>query len=117
MKRAISLLGASLLAATLAVPAQAGGNDRSERGMTRAEDMTGMQDGCIDDAGCMREDCLKGSHDMTGKVSKIDRARGMLVLKHGASDITMQFPAASLKELNNGDTITVHLSFSKETAQ
>jgi hypothetical protein len=54
---------------------------------------------------------------MTGKVDKIDHAKGTLTLKHGAADMLLHFPPAAVKDLKNGDTITVHLGFSKETAK
>lgn len=117
MKKSALLLGSSLLAAVLAIPVQAGDYDRSERGMMKGEGMMGMQGDCMKDTGGMRGDCMMGRHNMTGKIDKIDHAKGTLVLKHGAADMLLHFPPAAIKDLKNGDTITVHLGFSKETAK
>lgn len=56
-----------------------------------------------------------GVHKMTGIVDSIDYANGMLTLrKSGAPDMILHFPAASIKNLKNGDAITVDLGFSKK---
>jgi hypothetical protein len=116
MKKLTLLLSGSLLAAVFAVPVHAG-DYGSERGMMKGEGMMGMQGDCMKDTGGMRGDCMMGRHNMTGKVDKIDHAKGTLVLKHGAADMLLHFPPAAIKDLKNGDTITVHLGFSKETAK
>lgn len=111
MKRTI-LLSSGLLAAALAIPALAGNYDRSERSMMKAEGI--MKKGeCIKEDGDMQEGCMMGRHSMTGTVDRIDAAKGTLILKHGAADMLLHFPPAALKDLKNGDTITVYLGFSK----
>ncbi len=113
MKKSI-LLSSSLLAATLAISALAGDYEYG-RGMMKGG---GMMGDCTMDARGMHGECpMAGSHSMTGKVDKIDHANGTLTLKHGAANMLLHFPPAAIKDLKNGDTITVHLGFSKETAK
>lgn len=57
---------------------------------------------------------IQGEHDMTGTVSKIDKKKGTLVLKTGAGDLHLHFPPDTVKDLKDGDKITVHLGFTKE---
>jgi hypothetical protein len=114
MKRYASLLSGGLLAAALAIPALAGDYEYG-RGMMSGG---GMKGDCMMDARGMHGECpMAGSHSMTGKVDKIDHAKGTLTLKHGAADMLLHFPPAAVKDLKNGDTITVHLGFSKDTAK
>jgi hypothetical protein len=114
----LALLGGSLLgAAALAISALAGDYE-SGRGMMKGGGMMGTKGDCMMDARGMHGECpMAGSHSMTGKVDKIDHAKGTLTLKHGAADMLLHFPPAAVKDLKNGDTITVHLGFSKETAK
>jgi hypothetical protein len=56
---------------------------------------------------------MMGVHKMTGTVENIDYATGTLTLKSGAPDMRLHFPPASVKDLKNGDTITVDLGFTK----
>ena len=99
MKKALLLL-AGLLATQLAVPAQA------------ADDTSG---GTMDKMGMhkMMGGKTMGMHRMTGTVDKIDHTKGMLALKTDEGDLMLHFPPASIKDLNNGDTIMVKLSYSK----
>ena len=108
MKKSTLLTG-GLLAAALAIPVLADSHDHSERGMMKAD---GMKSDCMK-GGAMPGDCMLGRHTMTGTVDKIDVAKGTLILKHGAADMLLHFPPAALKDLKNGDTITVYLGFSK----
>lgn len=107
MKKIVSILGCSLLAVAFSLPAAA-----DDYG--RMKGMKGMKGECMMDKEGMHGDCMMmGSHSMTGTIDKIDPDKGTLVLKHGAADMSLHFPPASLKGLKNGDTITVHLGFSK----
>jgi len=56
---------------------------------------------------------MMGKHKMTGTVDKIDHAKGTLMLKSGMADMSLHFPPPSLKDIKNGDTITVEMSFMK----
>ena len=53
-------------------------------------------------------------HD--GSITMIDHTRGMLTLKTSEGDLKLHFPPASVQKLKEGDTITVHLSYSESTA-
>lgn len=106
MKKFVVLFGSSLLAAILVFPAQA---DSYRMGMEK------MRGECKMDEKGMHGSCMmEGSHSMTGTVDKIDYAKGALTLKYGSSEMLLHFPPAALKDVRDGDTITVHLGFTKE---
>ncbi|MFJ1256388.1 hypothetical protein [Cupriavidus sp. CuC1] len=55
-----------------------------------------------------------GEHDMTGTVKQIDHKKGTLTLQtKGGPTLHLHFPADDLKDVKNGDAITVHLGFTK----
>ncbi len=58
-----------------------------------------------------------GRHAMSGTVDKVDHATGMVSLKTGAGDLMLHFPPPTIKELNDGDAITVHLAYSKNSTK
>jgi len=105
MKSKYYFLTSGLLAACVAVSAQAAGYGESKPGMERmqGEKMGMMKDGSM----------MMGMHKMTGTVGNIDHAKGVLMLKTGAADMTLHFSPDSIKDLKEGDTITVKLGFSK----
>jgi len=55
----------------------------------------------------------KGQHSMNGTVSAIDHTTGRLTLKTGAGELQLHFPPATIQELKEGQTITVHLAYSE----
>lgn len=58
---------------------------------------------------------IMGEHDMTGTVSKLDHKKGTFALQtKGGPTLNLHFPADQIKDVKNGDTITVHLGFTKE---
>ena len=59
---------------------------------------------------------VQGKHSMTGSITMIDHTSGMLTLKTSEGDLKLHFPPASVQKLKEGDTITVHLSYSESTA-
>jgi hypothetical protein len=58
---------------------------------------------------------LQGAHSMTGTVTMIDHATGMLTLKTAEGDLNLHFPPSTVQKLKQGDTITVHLSYSQSS--
>lgn len=113
MKKFVVLFSSSLLAATLALPAQA---DSYRMGMEKmgGEKMGMMKGECkMDEKGMYGNCMMEGRHSMTGMVDKIDHAKGELTLKYGSSEMLLHFPPAAIKDVKNGDTITVHLGFIK----
>ncbi len=54
-----------------------------------------------------------GKHGMSGTIESIDQKTGWLKVKTEEGSLNVHFPPDSLKDLKNGDTITVYLSFSK----
>ncbi len=57
---------------------------------------------------------MMGKHEMSGTVESIDPKTGWLKVKTGEGTLDVHFPPDSIKDLKTGDTITVHLSFSKK---
>ena len=108
-KKFAMMLGSSLIAAAFAMPVQADRHDKMDKGRM------GMMEGeCMMDMAGMRGNCMMmGAHSMTGMVDMIDHDKGMLTLKHGAGDMKLHFPPGAIKDLKNGDTITVNLGFTK----
>lgn len=100
MKKFLLLLAGSLLIANLAVSAQADEYGKSGMGMEKMKGSSKMM----------------GMHKMTGTVDKIDHAKGTLTLKSGVADMMLHFPPSAIKDLKDGDTITVELGFAKEGA-
>lgn len=114
-KKFALLLGSSLFAATLAIPVQAEDYGKPGMGMMKGDGKMGMMKGnCMMDMQGMRGDCpMMGAHSMTGTVGKIDHAKGMLTLKHAAGDMMLHFPPDALKDIKDGDTITVRMGFTR----
>lgn len=59
------------------------------------------------------EKMMMGRHSMSGTITDINQQTGWINLKTAAGDMKLHFPEASVKDLKSGDTISVHLSFSK----
>jgi hypothetical protein len=97
MKKFLLLLVSSLFIANLAVSAQADEYGKPGMGMDRMKGSSKMM----------------GMHKMTGTVDKIDHAKGTLMLKTGVADMALHFPPSSIKDIKDGDTITVELGFTK----
>jgi len=107
MKKSMLLL-ASLLFAQFAVSAHAADYDKSAMDM----DKMGMDKMSGHD---MMGGKMMGMHKMTGTVDRLDHAKGTLMLKTGMGDLVLHFPPPAVKDLKDGDTITVQLSFHKES--
>jgi hypothetical protein len=97
MKKFPLILTCGLLAANLAVSAQAAEYGKPEMGMDK-----------------MKGDAMMmGKHKMTGIVDKIDHSKGTFMLKTGPAEMALHFPPPSIRDLKNGDTITVEMGFMK----
>lgn len=59
---------------------------------------------------------VMGDHDMSGTVSKLDSKKGTFVLTTGMGPLQLHFPPEVLKDVKNGDKITVHLGLTKDAA-
>lgn len=100
MKKFSLILASGLFASSLAVSAQAADYGKPEMGMDK-----------------MKGDAMTmGKHKMTGTVDRIDHAKGTLMLKTGPADMALHFPPPSIRDLKNGDTITVEMAFTKGEA-
>jgi hypothetical protein len=51
----------------------------------------------------------KGEHTMTGEVTKIDQKKGHVSLKTAEGTFNLHFPPAALKDVKQGDRLTVEL--------
>lgn len=100
MKKFLLLLISSLFMANFAVSTQAAEYGKSEMGMDKM----------------MGSSKMMGMHKMTGTIDKIDHTKGTLMLKSGVADMALHFPPSAIKDLKDGDTITVELGFTKEGA-
>jgi hypothetical protein len=56
-----------------------------------------------------------GRHSMTGTVTMIDHTTGMMTLKTMEGELKLHFPPPTIQKLKEGDTITVHLSYSESS--
>jgi hypothetical protein len=61
----------------------------------------------------MEKTMMMGKHVMSGTVEMVDLQTGWIKLKTAEGDMVVHFPTPSIKDIKNGDIITVSLSFSK----
>jgi len=54
---------------------------------------------------------MMGEHDMSGTVQKIDHKKGTFQLKTHEGVLHLHFPPSTVKDVKNGDALTVHLGF------
>ena len=108
IRRFPEILGLFTLTAVLATSAalaqgapQAAAQDRPDPAMSGQ--MKGMHD-------------MKGMdnmHTMAAKVDAIDHKTGLVDVTSSGMKLKLHFPPASLANVNAGDTITLHLGFTK----
>jgi hypothetical protein len=55
----------------------------------------------------------QGEHSMSGTVTDIDHQTGLVSLKTGPGELQLHFPPQAIKDVKEGDQLTVHLGFSK----
>jgi hypothetical protein len=58
----------------------------------------------------------QGEHSMTGTVTDIDHQTGKLSLNTQVGELDLHFPPPALKDVKEGDQLTVHLGFMKGSA-
>ena len=56
----------------------------------------------------------EGEHTLRGTITAIDPRTGVLRLRTSAGDVTVPFPPSSVRDLKEGDTLTVYVAFEKE---
>ncbi len=79
-------------------------------GLSAAEDY-----GSNDQKACSKkgeEEAMMGKHVMSGTIDMIDLQTGWIKLKTDEGIMVVHFPIPSMKDMKNGDIITVYLSFS-----
>ena len=52
-----------------------------------------------------------GTHTMSGTVTEVDHTTGMLSLNTHEGELKLHFPPETLKEVKNGDSLTISLGF------
>ncbi len=55
----------------------------------------------------------QGEHSMSGTVTDIDHETGKLSLNTQVGELDLHFPPPALKDVKEGDQLTVHLGFAK----
>jgi hypothetical protein len=68
----------------------------------------------MDDKGMDHMAMPLGMHDMASTIETIDHKTGFMKLMSGLGEMTLHFPPPAIKDLNKGDKIKVHLSFTRE---
>jgi hypothetical protein len=58
----------------------------------------------------------QGEHAMSGTVTDIDHETGKLSLNTQVGELDLHFPPPALKDVKEGDQLTVHLGFTKGSA-
>jgi hypothetical protein len=53
---------------------------------------------------------FKGRHTMSGEVTKVDHQKGTLSLKTHEGTLDLHFPPASIKDVKQGDQISVQMA-------
>ncbi len=61
----------------------------------------------------MKMDNMMGMHDMTATVNAVDAKTGLVDVTAGGMALKVHFPPASLANVKAGDSITLHLAFTK----
>jgi hypothetical protein len=56
----------------------------------------------------------QGEHTMQGEITSINKETGEVSINTQPVPVEVHFPADAIADLNEGDTITVHLSFEKQ---
>lgn len=99
MKNISLLLASGLLAVTFAVPVFcAEGYGGSAMGMGKTQKTPPQQ-------------CLP-MHKIYGSIKEIDHEKGSLTVANtNGEEVRLHFPPADIKDLSNGNTVTVELAF------
>ena len=61
----------------------------------------------------MKMDNMLGMHDMAATVVAVDNKTGLVDANAGGMALKVHFPPAALANLKAGDSITLHLAFTK----
>lgn len=77
------------------------------------DDMDAWRD-CDKKHDCDKRMMMKmGRHAMSGKVESVDHKTGWVKVKTDEGTLTVHFPPDSIKDLKDGETITVHLGYTR----
>lgn len=61
----------------------------------------------------MKMDNMMGMHDMAATVTAVDSKTGLVDVNAGGMALKVHFPPAALANVRAGDSITIHLAFTK----
>ncbi|MBS0470968.1 MAG: hypothetical protein JSR60_07845 [Proteobacteria bacterium] len=61
----------------------------------------------------MKMDNMMGMHDMTATVTSVDSKTGVVDVTASGMALKVHFPPVSLANVKAGDSITIHLAFTK----
>ncbi len=112
---AMFVAGAALTLPTM-VHAQYGG---SNPGTTNPQGGTGMEQGSQGATGSEHQAMMhhegqeQGEHQMTGTISSINHDKGTVDVKTAEETLKLHFPPQAIRDLKQGDRITVQLGFFK----
>ncbi len=56
---------------------------------------------------------MMGSHAMNGKITKINHKTGKVTVKTDEGNMDVHFPASDIQDLKRGDTISVHMGYTR----
>ncbi len=55
----------------------------------------------------------QGRHSMSGTITSIDQTTGLVGVKTDVGDLKLHFPPSSIKNLKEGDMISVYMGYSQ----
>ena len=102
--RIVSSIVVSLALTIGSAPAMAQDNPPPGKGMGM-----GMQGNC----NCMQGMQGMGMHQMSATIDAVDHKTGIVDVTSGGMKLKLHYPPASLESVNPGDTIKLHLGFTK----
>lgn len=74
---------------------------------------TGASMGTSGTSGMSMTGGMMGSHAMNGKITKINHKTGKVTVRTDDGNMNVHFPAADIQDLKKGDTISVHMGYTR----
>jgi hypothetical protein len=96
MRRAVGILSTAIVPVFIATMAFAADPYGSERGHGQAGVTSGVS-------------AAMGEHSMTGRITDIDKEKGRVQVDAQGEKLDLHFPQSALRNLNEGDQVTVTL--------
>lgn len=89
-----------------------GGSNTGAMG-TSATTSTSATTGSTSHTGMSMTGGMMGTHQMAGTVTKINHKTGKVTVNTEAGKMDVHFPSADIQDLKKGDTINVHLGYTR----